>query len=257
MQHRRTACKRRGWHVANVWCKTKRSRGAVEALALLLAALQISLAEVRVCFAAMANPIHRKRRRNILVDDLFLYAHSFHKAAQALAGSLRGGDPVSDVGLSPVVYLYRHALELHLKAILLGDGGNFLATRPDRLSIYKTHSVTWLGQFVCQIVTGVGWQREFRCEGIENLEDFKPAVGEMNSVDPGSYAFQLPGETEAKGAFDVRGFATKMDALLELLNSTADGLAAEWDLRSGTVTLESDGPGGGFEPTIQRDIDGW
>src|ERR1017187_4339726 len=52
-------CKQRGWHVANVWCKTKRSREAVEALALLLAVLQNSLAKVRVCFPALANPIQR------------------------------------------------------------------------------------------------------------------------------------------------------------------------------------------------------
>jgi hypothetical protein len=36
---------------------------------------------------------------------------------------------------------------------------------------------------------------------------------------------------------------------LELLDATADALAAEWDLRSGTVEVE--GNGVGFEPTIQ------
>jgi len=47
--------------------------------------------------------------------------------------------------------MYRHALVLHLKALVLGEGGNFLATRPDALSAHKTHSVSWLAQFVCQI----------------------------------------------------------------------------------------------------------
>src|ERR1019366_3904935 len=51
--------KQRGWHVANVWCKTKRSTEAVAALALLLAVLQNSLAEVRACFTALATPIQR------------------------------------------------------------------------------------------------------------------------------------------------------------------------------------------------------
>jgi len=41
-----------------------------------------------------------------------------------------------------------------------------------------------------------------------------------------------------------------MDSLLGLLDSTADALAAEWDLRSGAVPeLEPDD--GGFGPTIQ------
>jgi len=42
--------------------------------------------------------------------------------------------PRSTIGLRsvPVVFTYRHALELLLKAIVLGEGGNFLATKPDR-----------------------------------------------------------------------------------------------------------------------------
>jgi len=97
-----------------------------------------------------------QRRRNISVDDLVRFARSFHKAAKALAGSLLvGGNPASDVDFSPVVYLYRHALELHLKAIVLGGGGNFLEPTPDRLTIYKTHSVSWLAQFVSNQHWGV------------------------------------------------------------------------------------------------------
>jgi hypothetical protein len=33
------------------------------------------------------------------------------------------------------------------------------------------------------------------------------------------------------GVFDVQGFAMKMDALLAVLDATADALAAEWDMR--------------------------
>jgi hypothetical protein len=188
----------------------------------------------------------------VSADDLIFYARFFHKAAKALAGSLQlGGNSVSDVDLSPVVFMYRHALELHLKAIVLGRGGSFLATKPDRISIGKTHSVVWLAQFVAQIVTALKWESEFRCVGIDSLEDFKAVVEEVNAVDPGQFVFRLPGETEGRGSFSVRAFAAKMDALLELLDSTADALAAEWDLRSGTVVLEDEGQGGGFEPTIQ------
>ena len=123
--------------------------------------------------------------------------------------------------------MYRHALELYLKAIVLAEGGNFLKTRPDRISIGKTHSVSWLAQFVCQIVTALGWQEEFKCQGIENLDDFKAIIESVNEVDPGQYVFRFPGEPEAQASFNVRKFARRMDALLELLDSTADALAAE------------------------------
>jgi hypothetical protein len=190
-------------------------------------------------------------RRNIPVDDLFLHARSFHRVAQALAGSLLGSGLFSDVDFSPVVFMYRHALELSLKALLLGGGGNFLATKPDPLSVIKTHSVSWLSQFVCQIVTVLKWEPEFRCVGIESLDDFRFVVEELNSADPGSHRFRLPGETEAKGSLHVRGFVTKMDALLALLDATADALAAEWDLRSEQMAVGFNGDDGEFGPTIQ------
>ena len=42
-----------------------------------------------------------------------------------------------------------------------------------------------------------------------------------------------------------------MDGLLELLDSTADALAAEWDLRSDATAMGVEANGSGFEPTIQ------
>jgi hypothetical protein len=46
-------------------------------------------------------------------------------------------------------------------------------------------------------------------------------------------------------------FGRKMDALLELLDSTADALAAEWDMRSEAAAIESGWNDGGSKPTIQ------
>ena len=172
-------------------------------------------------------------RHNIPSRDIFLHARSFHKAAKALAAFQLDASPFADSDLSPVVFMYRHAVELHLKALVLGEGGNFLATTPDALSVHKTHSVSWLAQFVCQIITAVKWEKEFKCEAIENLADFKAVVEELNAVDPGSYVFRLPvsavGQDSLPGRLNltIREFARRMDALLELLDSTADALAAE------------------------------
>jgi hypothetical protein len=195
--------------------------------------------------------------RNIPERDLWLYARSFHTAAKKLAGTLDlDSGPMSDFDPCPVVFMYRHAVELHLKALVLGEGGNFLATKPDHLSVYKTHSVSWLAQFVCQIVIALKWEREFRCEGVENLADFKAIVEEINSVDRG-YALRRPGKTEGPGsvpgqlAFSVHEFARRMDAILELLDSTADALAATWDMRTEAAAPEPDFQAGDdFEPTI-------
>ena len=85
---------------------------------------------------------------------------------------------------------------------------------------------------------------------------FNAIIEELNAVDPGSYVFRLPVSAESEDSLPgrakltIREFARRMDALLELLDSTADALAAEWELRSDAPT-EANGNGGGFEPTIQ------
>lgn len=195
--------------------------------------------------------------RNVPERDLWLYARSFHSAAKKLAGTFEvDPGPMSDFDPCPVVFMYRHAIELHLKALVLGEGGNFLATKPDHLSVYKTHSVSWLAQFVCQIVTALKWETEFRCDGVENLADFKAIIEEINSVDPG-FAFRYPGKTEVPGsipgqlAFSLREFAGRMDAILGLLDSIADALAATWDMQTGAAASETElHAGNDFEPTI-------
>jgi hypothetical protein len=186
--------------------------------------------------------------RKVPEQDLWRYARSFHTAAKTLAGTLElDSGPLSEFDVAPVVFMYRHAVELHLKAMVLGDGGNFLATRPDSISVSKSHSVSWLAQFVCQIVTALKWEKEFRCQGIATLADFKAVVEEVNSVDPGSYVFRCPVDPQSESS--VVEFTKKMDAVIGLLESTGDALAAEWDLRS-EAPPEVNGNGSGFEPVI-------
>jgi hypothetical protein len=51
---------------------------------------------------------------------------------------------------------------------------------------------------------------------------------------------------------NVVQFAEKLDCLLELLDSTADALAAEWDMQTGAAPLDDELHGGSdIEPTIQ------
>ena len=101
-------------------------------------------------------------------DDLYFCAHAVHKTAKKLAGALKlGSNPLGEFDAYPVLLLYRHAVELFLKAIVLGEGGNFLATKPDHISVGKTRSVSWLAQFVAQIITTLKWEDQFRCKALK------------------------------------------------------------------------------------------
>ncbi len=155
----------------------------------------------------------------------------------------------------PVVLLYREALELHLKA-LVGEGSNFLKSRTDPISLSKTHSLRWLAQIVCQIIKTVGWENIFTCERVASLADFSALVNEAEALDPVTRAIR---SSRIKGpnsvshfyrTFNFVNFARKLDGLLNLLDVTADALAAEWDQRAEVSSKEDYHAGDNIKPTI-------
>src|SRR5205807_525664 len=91
-----------------------------------------------------------------------------------------------------IVLLYRHSTELHLKA-LVAEGSNFLSSPTDPISLGRTRSLRWLAQIVWQIIKAVGWESEFKCEGISSLADFSAVVNELESLDPVTLAVQSGG----------------------------------------------------------------
>jgi hypothetical protein len=109
---------------------------------------------------------------------------------------------------------------------------------------------------VCQIIKAVRWENEFKCDGIATLANFSAVINELEALDPvsiavhsGSRAHDVSVPHQLQPPNTVQ-FAEKLDCLLELLDSTADSLAAEWDLLSEAAT-DANGNGGGFEPSIQ------
>ena len=112
----------------------------------------------------------------------------------------------------------------------------------------KTRSISGLAQFVCQIITTLKLEDQFQCQGVQDLAAFKAIMEEVNGIDLGHGMFGDSGELIIRLPQFVRG----LDALLQLLDSTADALAAEWGLRSDAAEIESQwNDGGDFEPTIQ------
>ena len=167
--------------------------------------------------------------------EIHLYARSLHNAAKAMIGKLNlEPNPETAWDACPVVLLYRQAIELHLKA-LVGEGSNFLKERTDPITLYKTQSLRWLAQIVCQIVRTVRWENEFKCDGVSSLADFSALVNELEALDPVSCAVHSSSRGRNGSAPhqlqppNVIRFAKKLDGLLDLLDVTADALAATWD----------------------------
>jgi hypothetical protein len=111
----------------------------------------------------------RVRTRGRADVEIHFCARSLQTAAKALVEKLElDRKPGNDWDVCPITLLYRQALELHMKAVV-GEGGNFLASPIDHITLLKTHSLRWLAQIVCQIIKGVRWESEFRCEAYQLL----------------------------------------------------------------------------------------
>src|ERR1022692_4142709 len=170
--------------------------------------------------------------------EIHLYARSLHKAAKTLIATLDlEPNPKKAWDACPVILLYRQAVELGLKT-LVGEGSNFLPSPTDPITLYKTHSLRWLAQIVCQIIKAVRWEKEFKCEGVASLADFSALVNELEELDPVAVAVR-PGNLRPDSWVpdrlqppNVVQFSKKLDALIDLLDTTADALAATWDQRA-------------------------
>jgi hypothetical protein len=149
------------------------------------------------------------------------YARSLHKAAKTLITTLDlEPNPKTAWDASPVISLYRQSVELHLKA-LVGEGCNSLPSPTDPLTLYKTHSLRWLAQIVCQIIKAVGWEDNFKCDGVSSLADLSALVSELEALDPVAVAVR-PGNRRADGWVpqqlqppNVVRFGKKLDALID------------------------------------------
>jgi hypothetical protein len=108
-------------------------------------------------------------------------------------------------------------------------------------------------QFAVQIVTALRWEEMSKCKGVENFAEFKKVIEEVNGIDIDNPMFRLRIDAQPQSAVadELGDFICRQDALLELLDRTADSLAAECDLRNEPVGEEEWPDGEDRKPTIQ------
>jgi hypothetical protein len=185
--------------------------------------------------------------------EIYQYAMSLQLAARRLVDMVELENPRSHWADSPIILLYRQALELHLK-FLVDAGDNFLKTRVDPISLASTHSLRWLAQITRQIIRKVGCENTFTCEGVASLTDFGAFIEEVESLEPVTRAIRSSNGPSSVSdsflSFDVVRFARRLDGLLQLLDVTADALAAAWDQRVKPSGKETFPPRNSFKPTI-------
>lgn len=171
--------------------------------------------------------------------EFHLYGEAFWNAAKTLLqNDALDKRPIASFDASVIVYLYRHALELFLKEILIGRGGELIDPRPSPKTVVNArHSLTKLLPDVRRIFVECGF-KTFGSKTVLTFDDFAAIVEEFEKADPSSFSFRYPVKIDLTGTLDghftfsVRQFALTMDEVLSTLSGACYGLPEIADSRA-------------------------
>ncbi|SRR6266704_2923537 len=184
-----------------------------------------------VVFNFTGTPIH----------DLTAFALGYQRAARALTKQfLKTRRP--DYEGYPILYLYRHSLELYLKAVVY-KGAMLMKLLDEGLpeiKIFEDHQLHRLIPSVRVIFTRMGWNFDFEASPFASFEEFEKFIRDIDSIDKNSYAFRYPITKSRKPnvprhlTIDLVAFSETSDAALgildgavELLNENLDAILDE------------------------------
>jgi len=167
-----------------------------------------------------------------------VYARAFHKAGQALFERMFAKSSYNSLEGCPIIFLYRHALELYLKAIMLHGEAILLMNGKTLIwnrSLLQKHSLLPFFPLLKQTFDAVGWTWELHIEGLRTFEEVEELLRDFETIDHASYTFRYPidkkGNPSVPHHFIVHmpTFCERMDSLLESLEAALMGLEVTED----------------------------
>ena len=174
-------------------------------------------------------------------SEFGVYASAFWRGGRRLAQFLPSRRGYNDLDACPIVFLYRHALELYMKAIvrrgesLLSIAGAKLPIPPRAL---EQHALPPLVDPIRTIFSHVGWLSKSQPEGRRMFREFEKLVRDVSRLDSGSYTFRYPVNKKNQASvshhfgFNVLEFAEQVEKTIRFLDGAATGLEEEWDQAS-------------------------
>lgn len=199
-------------------------------------------------------PAQRGQRGHVILNwsgepirDLDRVAESYREVARdrvdalrTIRGPLLGG---AEFEAYPIVFLYRQAFELTLKATVLA-GAVFLrdiGQEPMPLERVMRHDLSPLFEEVSRIFEAMepgGSPWDFGIDGLRTEADFRRLVSEFDFYDRGSYAFRYTIKKDGTTAsldrhfeFDLFHFAAFMDRVLPALGGAPGWIRDEMQER--------------------------
>ena len=166
--------------------------------------------------------------------DLQVYAVAYQEAGNRLVAAVRHERAYSDADACPIAFMYRHAAELYLKAILVWGKGIVALEGHKRFEdedFLGEHSLRELLPLVKRVFGAVGWLAD-RGDAPKygTFAEIEKALLELDRIDPKSFAFRYPMNKRGRASlpkrfhFNVLAFGAEMDALLRMLDGAATGV---------------------------------
>ena len=178
---------------------------------------------------------------NVPEKEFGYYGEAFYDAARVLVRSIarRRGHKMADV--LPVLFLYRHAIELSAKAVIL-SGNNLMSitgqgkTQHEVFDDFKKwkHRLCPLLPPIKRVFDYANWEWYWPNSEIETFADVKAVFSDLELLDPNSFTFRYPtnlrGERSARAdmQFGLTTTINVLDALAEALQTSVFGLDAEY-----------------------------
>lgn len=168
-------------------------------------------------------------------NDFGAFAKGYIAAAEFLAAQLLEARRFSDYQAYPVVFLYRHALELSLKHVIYrcAELGALREIDSIRDALHNHHKLAGLVDAASASLAMLFPGDQMLCALIPKC---KQTCFELSEIDPDSFAFRYPMDkkgqyaTKAHLTLNLSAFATHMSSLLEDLDTVRFGLGGEIDI---------------------------
>lgn len=139
----------------------------------------------------------------------------------------------------PVIFLYRQALELALKGVIVA-GEDMLVVHGvplDLREVYSSHSFGKLRPYVEAVFKAIGYGFDFGIKGYKSVEGFRKLLSEFDEFDATSTACRYPVDRAGNPSLqnwrciNIFDFAKEMDAILTILTDVPGIVKNDVDFR--------------------------
>jgi hypothetical protein len=174
-------------------------------------------------------------------DEFEAYADTYHRAAQDLFEKNFKPHTRCDLDVLPIGFLYRHALELYLKAIAR-RGNSLLSLRNmPQVPMRQVHSLVLLADDIKPIFEFMEWSWDAEREGFRSFGDFRKALSDLEhdkvlgiddrQGDMWRYPVRKKDDEPHLPVhfnFDVREYVSRLDFLVRVFSGAA--MSLDWAL---------------------------